>query len=231
MGTDEAILPFVDQASIACGFHAGDPMVLRRTLVLAKQHRVSVGAHPSYPDLVGFGRRSISCNSEEIIALMHYQIAAIDGMAKSAGIEVEYVKPHGALYNDMMINASVRGAIMSAVESYYRPIRLMVQATPQCDQLNIEAQDKGVELLFEGFADRCYADDGTLLSRSEPEAVHSLEKMLAQVEQLCDKGTVTTISGKTLSLNIDSLCVHGDNQNAVDAIAEIRQRLNNSRSR
>ncbi|MFT5692114.1 MAG: UPF0271 protein [Oceanicoccus sp.] len=225
MGMDEAVMPYIDQANIACCFHAGDPVVLRQTLALAKRHDVCVGAHPAYPDLVGFGRRSMACSIEEIVALLHYQIAAIDGMAKSTGIEVQYVKPHGALYNDMMTNASVREAVMTAVAGYYRPIALMLQATPDVDQHIAEAKECNIDLLFEGFADRCYADDGTLLSRDEPKAVHSVEKMLQQVEQLCNESSVTTISGNILPLRIDSLCVHGDNLAAVDAIATIRQRM------
>lgn len=225
MGMDEAVMPHIDQANVACCFHAGDPLVLRRTLALAKRHRVCVGAHPAYPDLVGFGRRSMACSSEEIVALLHYQIAAIDGMAKSTGIEIQYVKPHGALYSDMMTNVSVRAAIMTAVAEYHRPIALMLLATPNVDQHIAEAKACNIDLLFEGFADRCYADDGTLLPRDVPKAVHTVDKMLQQVEQLCNERSVTTISGNVLPLMIDSLCVHGDNVAAVDAIATIRQRM------
>lgn len=224
-GMDEAVMPYIDQANVACCFHAGDPVVLRQTLALAKRHGVSVGAHPAYPDLVGFGRRTMACSPDEIVALLHYQIAAIDGMAKSTGVDVQYVKPHGALYNDMMTNASVRAAVMTAVAGYYRPIALMLLATPNMDQHKAEAKACNIDLLFEGFADRCYADDGTLLPRSMPAAVHSAEKMLQQVEQLCTDSSVTTVGGNTLPLMIDSLCVHGDNMAAVDAIATIRQRL------
>lgn len=223
MGLDAQVMPFIDQANIACGFHAGDPLVMQRTLELAKANKVSVGAHPGYPDLVGFGRRSMNCSDDEITALVKYQIAAIDGVAKSIGIEMEYVKPHGALYNDMMVKKNVREAIFSALSSYYKPLKLMLQATPNIDQHKAEAKKFNIEILSEAFADRCYDDDGKLLSRTKTGAVHNKEKMLAQVKQLKEQGCVTTISGKVLYLNADSLCVHGDNIEGVQAIESIRE--------
>lgn len=222
MGLDAAVMPFIDQANIACGFHAGDPLVMQRTLALAKTYNVSVGAHPGYADLVGFGRRSMNCQPAEIVALMHYQIAALDGMARNQGLELSYVKPHGALYNDMMARSDVRAAVMQAVADYHRPIALMLQATPEHETHLAEAKAAGVSLLFEAFADRCYDDDGKLLARSKPGAVHCREKMLAQVEQLCRDGSVTTVSGHTLKIAADTLCVHGDNEEGVSAIEAIR---------
>ncbi len=222
MGRDSDVMPHIDQANVACGFHGGDPLVMQQTLALAKQHNVMVGAHPAYPDLVGFGRRSMLCSAEEITALVLYQLSAIDGMAKSQGLELAYVKPHGALYNDMMAKKEVRAAIMAAIAGYYRPIRLMLQATPEADQHRLEANALGLELWFEAFADRCYDDDGKLLARSKAGAVHSREKMLAQVEQICHEGTVTSVSGHRLALKPDTLCVHGDNEEGISAIIEIR---------
>ncbi|KGJ96046.1 5-oxoprolinase subunit PxpA [Thalassotalea sp. ND16A] len=225
MGLDAAVMPHIDQANIACGFHGGDPLVMQNTLTLAKQHNVMVGAHPGYPDLVGFGRRSMACSAAEIIAFMQYQIAAIDGMANIQGLTLEYVKPHGALYNDMMANREVRAAIMQAIAQYPKPITLMLQATPAVNIHRQEAEQLGIDLWFEAFADRCYDDDGKLLARSKIGAVHDKEKMLAQVEQICAHGTVTTISGNTLAIYANTLCVHGDNMAGVLAIAQIRERL------
>lgn len=230
MGLDEQVMPHIDQANIACGFHAGDPLIMQKTLLLAKQHQVMVGAHPSYPDLVGFGRRSLNCSSEEVTAFMLYQIAALDGMAKAQGIELTYVKPHGALYNDMMVNKGIRLAILQAVAQYQKAqqvtnqhysLKLMLQATPELAIHKAEATEAGIELLAEAFADRCYDDDGRLLSRKKTGAVHSKDKMLAQVKQLCQQGSITTINGKLLTLEVDSICVHGDNLAGVAAIAEI----------
>ncbi|BFM09962.1 5-oxoprolinase subunit PxpA [Simiduia litorea] len=225
MGMDEQVMPHIDQANIACGFHAGDPLIMSKTLKLAADNRVMIGAHPSYPDLVGFGRRSMNCSVDEMRTLVLYQLSALDGMAQSTGQQVEYVKPHGALYNDMMANPLVRETMMEAVASYYRPVRLMLQATPQADEHRAEAERRGIELYFEAFADRCYADDGKLLSRTKPGAVHSKDKMLAQVQQLKNHGTITTVSGHTLTLTVDTLCVHGDNAAGVAAIADIRALL------
>ncbi len=222
MGMDAQVMPHIDQANIACGFHGGDPVTLRRTLALAAEHGVSVGAHPSYQDLVGFGRRSMVHSAEEIIACLHYQVAALEGMALSQGLTVAYVKPHGALYNDMMASGEVRSAIMHALAQYHRPLPLMLQATPAADAHRSEAGELGIELLFEAFADRCYDDDGSLLSRRKPGAVHDRERMLSQVRQLQSEGTITTVSGRVLPLQADTLCVHGDNLEGVQAIQAIR---------
>jgi UPF0271 protein len=222
MGRDADVMPHIDLANVACGFHGGDPLVMQKTLALAKANDVMVGAHPAYPDLVGFGRRSMNCSTEEIIALVSYQIAALDGMAKSQGMELGYVKPHGALYNDMMAKKEVREPIMHAIAEYYCPIRLMLLATPEAEQHRSEARALGIDLWFEAFADRCYDDDSKLLSRTKPGAVHNREKMLAQVEQICRQGTVTSVSGNTLLLEPDTLCVHGDNEEGIAAIIDIR---------
>ena len=223
MGLDEAVMPHIDQANIACGFHAGDPLVLQKTLALAKTNNVTIGAHPGYPDLVGFGRRSIKATAAELKAMVQYQIAAIDGMALTQGLTLSYVKPHGAMYNDMMADASIRQTIMQAIAEYHRPLILMLQSTPQSEQHLEEAKTAGIELWFEIFADRCYDDDGKLLARTKSGAVHTKEKMLIQVKQLKEQGTVTTVSGHTLNLRADTLCVHGDNMDGVNAIEEIKE--------
>jgi len=222
---DAAVMPFIDQASIACGFHAGDPLHISSTLALAQSEGVSVGAHPSYRDREGFGRRSMACSQQEIIALMHYQIAALEGMARCQGLLVDYVKPHGALYNDMMAQAPVRAAVMMAIACFYRPLPLMLLATAEAPLHRMEADEHGIKLLFEGFADRGYDDNGQLLSRTQPNAVLGREAMLNQVRQLRSQGTVTTAGGASLALQIDSLCVHGDNPTAAAAIGDIRSLL------
>ncbi|MDP5069443.1 MAG: 5-oxoprolinase subunit PxpA, partial [Congregibacter sp.] len=180
-----------------------------------------------YPDLVGFGRRSMSLSPEELRSALLYQIGALDGMAKTLGVEIEYVKPHGALYNDMMADAVVRATVMQTVAAYAKPLRLMLQATADADRHQTEAQALNLALWFEAFADRCYDDDGRLLSRRKPGAVHDRARMLAQVEQLSRDASITTVSGKTLTLTVDTLCVHGDNAEGVQAIREIRQLLKN----
>ena len=225
MGLDEEVMPFVDQANVACGFHGGDPVVIQKTLQLAARHGVSIGAHPAYPDLVGFGRRSMALSAAELRATLLYQIAAVDGMARTAGLRLDYVKPHGALYNDMMADASIRHTIMDTVSAYAEPLRLMLQATADASRHREEAAQRDLALWFEAFADRCYEDDGRLVSRRKPGAVHSRERMLEQVRELAEEHSVTTASGNRLSLEADTLCVHGDNAEGVQAIREIRELL------
>ena len=229
-GLDDQVMPFIDQANIACGFHAGDQRLMKKTLLAAKQHNVAVGAHPSYPDSVGFGRRSMSLPPAEIIKLVQHQVRVLCEIAETLDIPVTYVKPHGALYNDMMTNGHLRSAIMQAIvdssAAQGQPLAFMLQATADAGIHRQEAEMFGLEPIFEAFADRCYNDDGSLLSRSKPEAVHSREKMLEQVQQLNNQGTITTLSGLELPLQVDSLCVHGDNRESVNAIEEIRQLIN-----
>ena len=225
MGQDTKAMAHIDQANIACGFHAGDPVVIQTTLALAKTHGVMVGAHPAYPDLVGFGRRSLNCSGAELQALLHYQIAALDGMAKAQGLHLAYVKPHGALYNDMMAKPDILASVMEAIASYPLPLRLMLQATGQWLEHQAAADQLGIKLFFEAFADRAYEDDGRLVARSKPGAVHDHKGMLGQVKQLLNEGTITSINGKVLELKVDSLCVHGDNDAGIAAIHEIRALL------
>lgn len=226
MGADASVMPHIDQANIACGFHAGDPLTMRHTLNLAAQHGVTIGAHPGYPDLVGFGRRSMQLSYEEISANLIYQVGALDGMAQSMGLTLSYVKPHGALYQDMMASIGVRGAILQAVASYHRPLQLVVQATEQANEHTKEADQVGVQLMLEAFADRRYDDDGSLLHRNQSSAILSHEEMLEQVAQLNRDNSVTTVGGKTISLQVDTLCVHGDNLEGVRAIEAIRALAN-----
>ncbi|WP_438952388.1 5-oxoprolinase subunit PxpA [Porticoccus sp.] len=224
-GTDEAIMPHIHQASIACGYHAGDHLMIQRTLNLAARYGVMVGAHPGYPDPQGFGRRSMACSRDELVALMHYQISALDGMSRSQNLSLAYVKPHGALYNDMMTDQQIRHAVMLSVAGFYRPIRLVLQATPDAGLHRREAEAMGVMLWFEAFADRRYAGNGLLVPRSEPGAVHDREATLAQVEQIKRHGSVTTLDGGALPVTADTLCIHGDNPESVAVIREIRALL------
>ncbi|MEM1189639.1 MAG: 5-oxoprolinase subunit PxpA [Pseudomonadota bacterium] len=225
LGCDEEVMPFLDQANVACGFHAGDPVTIGRTLELAARHRVQVGAHPSYPDLAGFGRRSMALSDEELRGSLHYQISALDGMAAIAGLELAYVKPHGALYNDMMADDHLRGVIMDAVAAYPRPLRLMLQATPDAPVHRGEASERGLLLFLEAFADRRYEDNGRLQSRRIAGAVHERSRMLEQVAQLLERGSVETSTGQELPLQADTLCVHGDNEAGIQAIREMREMI------
>ena len=224
LADEAAIMPYIDQANIAGGFHAGDPLTITRTLRLAHEHGVAIGAHPGYPDLVGFGRRSIPMNPEELRASFLYQVGALDALASSEGMRLSYVKPHGALYNDMMRDETIFSTLIQALEDTYPDLSLMILSTADNDRYGALAAQHHVQLLFEFFADRTYTDVGTLLPRTQPHAViHDTPRVLAGVRQIITEGSVTTVGGHVLSLQADTICVHGDNPQAVALTRAIRQ--------
>jgi UPF0271 protein len=222
ISADKDIMPFIDMANIACGGHAGDPTVMHKTIALAKSHSVSIGAHPSYPDIQGFGRRSMSIPVDDLCHIIQAQIATLDGLARCQGETLSYVKPHGALYNDMMSNKAVRLAVYTAIKTYYISLPLVVQATNQNEKLRLEAKEYGVSLLFEAFADRLYLDSGLLSPRSAPGAVLDGAESVEQARRLIQKAEVLTDSGKALSISADTICVHGDTPEAISTVARIR---------
>ncbi|SFB81558.1 UPF0271 protein [Marinospirillum celere] len=226
MGQDDKVMPFVDLANIACGFHASDPQVMRKTVRLAKQHGVQVGAHPSYPDLVGFGRRSLACSPEEIENLVLYQVGALHAFCQAEGVSLAYIKPHGALYNDMVRDPQIFMAVLKAVRAWDQDLPLMTLATRDTSQASALAEEAGVTLWFEAFADRAYDAEGFLVSRREPGAVHQdADKILAQARCLTLGEPLTTLDGSSLTLAADTLCVHGDNDESIAAVKAIRQLL------
>lgn len=226
MGMDEKVMPHIDQANIACGFHAGDPLVMQKTLRMARENGVSVGAHPAYPDLMGFGRRSIHASANEIHALIHYQVAALDGMAASAGLTLEYVKPHGALYNDMMKDHAILRAVLQGVTGYDAALPLVLMATADNSAVCAIAEEFGAQLLFEAFADRAYDARGFLLPRTVPGAVLKDEaRIVEQALRLARDGVVLSDDGREVVLAADTLCVHGDNAESVQAVRRIRAEL------
>lgn len=223
MGMDEEVMPHIDCASIACGFHAGDPGVMRRTVRLAVQHGVRIGAHPAYPDLAGFGRRSMSCSPQEIADLLHYQIGALDGICRAQGARVTYVKPHGALYNDMMRDAELLQTIMRVVSAHEGDLQLVLLARRDNSEAQAMADEYGLSLLFEAFADRAYDPQGHLVSRQLPGSVHlTHETVVAQALSIAAERPIIAADGSPLVLQADTLCVHGDNPAALAAIQQIR---------
>lgn len=228
IGSDDQIMCHIDMANIACGFHAGDHNVMQHTISLALQQGVSIGAHPSYPDRQGFGRRSMAISPEELIAILHYQIAALEGMTKTQGGVLEYIKPHGALYNDMMTNEVIFESILKSVNLYHTRLPLVVQAIPDRQSLTLLAEKYDVPLIFEGFADRRYRTNGELKSRRENGAVLSLEQTLEQVRFIIEKQSVISDNGEILPLRMDTLCVHGDSPGALAAVIQIRKILGKS---
>ncbi|MDO3722286.1 5-oxoprolinase subunit PxpA [Marinobacter sp. chi1] len=230
MGQDEAVMPLIDMANVACGFHAADPVVMRKTVALALKHGVEIGAHPSYHDLAGFGRRSISHSPEEIHALLLYQLGALDGMCRAEGAEIQYVKPHGALNNDMMQDDDLLRTVARALASYRSDLPLMIPATRRHREQRSIIESMGVPVLLEAFADRAYTDEGQLVPRSQPGAVHTdPETIVAQATSFAHEQGVSSHTGQWLDLPADSLCVHGDNEAALQAIVAIREALAKSR--
>lgn len=230
IGSDAEVMPHIDQANIACGYHGGDPVTMRDTLALARRHDVAIGAHPSYPDLEGFGRRSMVLSMEEIVAAIHYQMAALEGMATAQGLTVGHVKPHGALYNDMMARPEVRAAIFEALATWHRPLLLLLQATPAAEQHREEARAAGIEVQFEAFADRRYTAEGLLMPRSKTGAVLNTEQTREQVQRLHEEGVIITSAGTALPLQADTLCVHGDTPGAAQAVRMLRELLADART-
>ncbi|WP_439503867.1 5-oxoprolinase subunit PxpA [Methylophaga sp.] len=227
MGMDEQIMPLVDMANIACGFHASDPVTMIRTVLLAKQAKTQIGAHPSYPDLIGFGRRSMQCTPLEIISMVQYQIGALDGICRAHDSRVEYVKPHGALYNDMMRDPDILRAVLEAITSYDSNLPLMVLASTDNRKTESIAAEFGIKLLFEAYADRAYENNGQLRPRTQEGAVyHSEQQILEQALLLATEGSVISRNGQRLKLDADTLCVHGDNAESVKAVRHIRNSFN-----
>ncbi|MHA6196710.1 5-oxoprolinase subunit PxpA [Pseudomonas wadenswilerensis] len=226
MGLDAEVMPCIDCANIACGFHAGDPGIMRHTVALAVANQVMIGAHPAYPDLVGFGRRSMACSNEEIRDLLHYQIGALDGICRVQGGRVAYVKPHGALYNDMMADPGKLRAVLEAVAAYDPQLPLMLMATADDSAARALGDELGVTLWFEAFADRAYDAAGRLVSRRLPGAVHHDPALIVeQALRLARGEALTANDGSAVHLHAQTLCVHGDNDSSLAAVRQIRQAL------
>lgn len=223
-GMDAEVMPYIDMASIACGFHASDPVTMDLTITMAMAENVSIGAHPGYPDLLGFGRRDMDFEPAELEAILVYQIAALDGLCRARGTAIDYVKPHGALYNRMMVDDKVLSVVMKAVRNYAPHCPLVVMATPEADAILAQSAKLGIDVWFEAFSDRAYSDEGRLVKRSIKNAVHDTpEAIERQVTQIMSEGCVTSISGKRIPIKADTICIHGDSSHAVDAARHMRK--------
>jgi UPF0271 protein len=223
MGDDAAMLGIVTSANVACGFHAGDPAGILETLRAAAQHGVAVGAHVAYPDLVGFGRRNMDPTSQELVADVIYQIGALQGLAAAAGTRVRYVKPHGALYNTIAQDERQANDVITALLAVDPGLTLMALAG---SPLIGWARARGLRVVAEAFADRAYNDDGSLVSRRLPGAVlHDADAIAERMLRLVQTGEVESITGRSVPVQADSICVHGDSPGAVEMARRIRARL------
>lgn len=229
MGDDANLIPLLDMANIACGFHASDPEHMSKTVALCLKHKVTIGAHPGYPDLQGFGRRSMAMESHALTQSVLYQVGALRAIAEHQGGQVNYIKPHGALYNDMMSSPEVFKATLSAAQSISLP--LMMLATTEHVRYQALAADYGVSLILEGFADRRYLSSGLLAPRSMENAVlHQQDQILTQADAFIACEPIQTVEGKPLTLAIDTLCVHGDNQASIDVAKALRIRIDRAQA-
>ncbi len=223
MGDDAGVMPWITSANVACGFHAGDPMTMRRTLALCVEHGVAIGAHPSLPDLQGFGRREMKIAPDEAYAQTLYQVGALHALARAAGTNLHHVKPHGALYNMAARDRALADAIARAVRDFNPSLILVGLA----GSASIDAaRDTGLAVQREGFCDRRYQPDGSLTPRSQPGAViEDIDVAVAQAVSIATRGEAATPDGARVRIEADTLCVHGDRANAAAFAQHLRHAL------
>jgi 5-oxoprolinase (ATP-hydrolysing) subunit A len=220
IGADEEVFPFITSANVACGFHGGDASVMRTTLARAKERGVAVGAHPGFQDLIGFGRRNMEATAEEIYDLVVYQIGALLGFANAAGVTLQHVKAHGALYNMAAVRPDLAAAIAHAVHDVDEGLVLF--GLPG-SHLIIEGRAAGLKTAGEAFADRNYMADGTLVSRRRADAqVHDPNEAVARAVRMVRDGKVRAIDGSDIALEVDTICVHGDGPHAAEFAERLR---------
>jgi UPF0271 protein len=223
IGDDENIFPFITSCNIACGFHGGDPVTIEKTIEFAIQNNVNIGAHPSYPDLSGFGRRKMDLKKDELKSLIKYQVSALKGLAESRGATLSYVKPHGALYNSMAGNELETKTVIEAIQEIDSSLYLMGLAGSLVEEI---ANQKKIYFVAEAFADRRYEKDGTLMSRQKEGSVIDDPKEAAeQVLSIVMHQKVKSLDGITIPLKAQSICIHGDNPAAVVILSTLNKRF------
>jgi UPF0271 protein len=223
MGRDAELMDFVSSVNIACGFHAGDPSVMRRTVETAAEKNVAVGAHPGYPDLQGFGRRPMSFSPDEVFDMVLYQVAALKGICEASGTRLHHVKPHGALYNTAARDRELANAIARAVKSLDPELILYGLSG---SLLISEAEAEGLRTASEVFADRTYQPDGSLTPRNRPGAlITNADVAAAQALQMIREQSVDATTGENVPLRTETVCIHGDGENALEFATAMREKL------
>lgn len=221
IGADEEVFPYITSANVACGFHGGDPGVMRITLARAREHGVAVGAHPGFPDLIGFGRREIDASPQEVYDLVVYQVGALLGFINAARLTMQHVKPHGALYNMAVVKPELAAAIARAVRDVDRGLILF--GLPGSHLIS-EGESAGLRTAAEAFADRNYMNDGSLVSRRRPDAqVHDADEAVARAVRMVREGKVRSVDGQEISLHVDTICIHGDGPHAAEFAKRLRK--------
>lgn len=223
LGLDDQVIPLISSANIACGWHASDPLIMEKTVALAKQYGVSIGAHTGFPDLMGFGRRNMNISAAEAKAYTKYQMGALMGFCKAEGVKLAHVKPHGAFYNMAAKDYVLAKAICEGIYEIDPSVKLLGLSGSEMIRA---AKDTGLAYGQEVFADRAYEEDGTLVNRRKPGAMIEDEDLaIRRVIDMVKKGTVTAITGKEVSIQADSICVHGDGPKALAFVKKIREAL------
>ena len=223
LGDDAEVMKSITSANIACGYHAGDPGVIRRTLRMAREAGVAAGAHPGLPDLAGFGRRTMAVSAAEVEDMVLYQVGAIAALAAAEGVRLRHVKPHGALYNMAVKDGSLAAAIAHAVAAL--DPRLLIFALPG-SELERAAEAAGLRVAREGFADRAYEADGSLTPRTRPGAViHSAEEIIGRAVRMARDGVVRATNGSDIAMRVDTICTHGDTPGSHDLTRQLRAGL------
>lgn len=223
LGMDADILPLVSSANVACGYHASDPVVMDKTIAMAKEASVHVGAHPGFPDLMGFGRRNMDVSPAEAKAYTLYQLGALDAFCRAHGVKLQHVKPHGAMYNMAGKDYALSRAICEAIYAYDKELIVMALSG---GELVHAAEDMGLKVAREVFADRAYEEDGSLVNRRKEGAMITDEDVaIARVVRMIKEQKVTAITGKDIPIKADSVCVHGDGVKALAFVKRIRETL------
>lgn len=225
IGMDEAVMDHITSANIACGFHAGDPLVMDRTVKLAQQKKVGIGAHPGYPDLPGFGRRHLACSETEIQQYVIFQVGALQGFCRAHRVKMQHVKPHGALYLDAVEDEAVARGVAHGILAIDPDLLFVALAGKKGEPMRRMGAELGLKVAYEAFPDRAYTPEGTLVSRKQPGAVISDPDTVAQRALDMAHGYVTAVDGTRIDLEVHSLCVHGDNPSAVALVKTIRSTL------
>ena len=218
LGVDHEVIKYISSSNIACGFHASDPDVMAKTVELCKKHHVMAGAHPGYPDLLGFGRRYMDMVEQELLHCIIYQVGALKGFLDYFGLPLQHVKLHGALYNYLVNDERLSISIASAIQKAFGDVIFLTLGTNRTSKLKEICKKQGIRLALEAFPDRNYTDDGELLSRRHEEAVLKDHEKIAQraTGMVKEKG-IPSINGKWLEMDIDTLCIHGDNAESIEA--------------
>lgn len=223
LGLDEEVLKYVTSVNIACGWHAGDPLIMDSTVKMAVKNNLGIGAHPGYPDLMGFGRRNIDITPKEAKAYMLYQLGALYAFSQTSGSKLQHIKLHGAFYNTASIKPELAEEIINGIMEFDKSLILLALSGSYIAK---RAMEKGLKVAQEVFADRAYNSDGTLVSRKlQGSVIHDKKEAIERVKKMVLTGKVTSIDGKEISIAADSICVHGDNPEAVNFVSLIRKSL------